>query len=466
MTPTRGLNLVTALRLPTASCPIVIALVGAGGKTTFMRRLAREVQGQKWSTLFTTTTRLWEHQFLSLPTPHLVSTLDEALALAGRIKRGEALTLARARLAEAVKVQGLPPAWVDTLAEQGALDLIVVEADGSRGKPLKAPGEGEPVVPTRTSLFVSMASWNGVGKPLTSRYVHRVEHFAALTGTRPGATITPQAFVRLLTHPEGGLKGCPPRARVLWCINGVDDEARIADAISLARQVLSHSHGLSTPHPPEVMLAALERATPVLAMVGRVAAIVLAAGAGTRFGGPKQIAIWRGQPLIHHVLDAVAAAQIDEIIVVLGAHAEVVRQAVDAWSARGQGEIPLQVVINSRWAEGQSTSVQSGLRAAGAVSAAIFLLADQPRVSSALLDALIATHRRTLAGIVRPRYNGQPGAPVLFDRALFGELMALRGDTGGRAIVRAHPREVVYVDWADAEAAIDVDSPQDLEALP
>ena len=463
MTEPRSMNLVTALRLNLLPPPVVIVLVGAGGKTTFMHRLAKDVQGRSWRALFTTTTRLWAHQFAALPNPHLATTPQKALTLAARAKPGEALALASKHLPEEAKVQGIPAAWVDMLAEDAKFDLIVVEADGSREKLLKAPSAGEPVVPARASLFVSMASWQVVGKPLSPHYVHRPERVADLTGIALGQPITPEALVRLLAHPQGGLKECPPGARVLWCINGVDSDALASDVVPVARRLLEQPREkmLRSPVPPEVLIASLRADVPVRAVVGRVAAIVLAAGAGTRFGGPKQVALWQGRPLIHHVLDAVAASQVDEIVVVVGAHAARVRQAVRAWQQQ-HPLVRLRVVLNREWAKGQSTSVKVGLRAAGAVSAALFPLADQPLVSASLLNMLIATHRRTLAGIVRPRYAGQPGAPVLFDHALFGELMELTGDTGGRAVVQTHAREVVYVDWEDARAGWDVDTRQDL----
>lgn len=449
-----------ALRLHMLPRPVVMALVGAGGKSTLMQRLAREVTAASLRVLFTTTTRLWHHQFASLPDPHLVGNLEEASRVSATA--GPLLTLAQRLLPEEGKVQGLPPAWVDALAEQGDFDLIVVEADGSRERPLKAPGEEEPLVPARTSLFISVAGWRAMGRPLTPAHVHRAERAAVITGHPVGSPITPEMMITLLTHPQGGLKGVPGDARVVWLINQVNEADTMAIVEAMARELLARADVPPTYPPAEVILAALAKDPPVHAVVGRVAAVVLAAGAGTRFGGAKQVAMWQGRPLIHHVLDAVAASDVDEIVVVIGAHAHRVREAIETWQSGREVGIPVQVVMNERWQEGQSTSVRAGLQAVGPVSAVLFPLADQPRVPPALLNALIAKHRHTLAPIVQPLYRGIPGSPVLFDCSLFPDLMALRGDIGGRAIVRAHPEYVHHVDWPDATAALDVDTPEAL----
>ena len=117
------------------------------------------------------------------------------------------------------------------------------------------------------------------------------------------------------------------------------------------------------------------------------------------------------------------------------------------------------------WAAGQSRSVQAGLAALLAaeprLGAAIFMMADQPGVTPALLSALIQRHRETLAPVVAPRYAGRRGAPVLFDRAVFAEFAGLRGDVGGRPIIAAHTDEIAWLDWPTPEVIHDIDTPED-----
>ncbi len=186
----------------------------------------------------------------------------------------------------------------------------------------------------------------------------------------------------------------------------------------------------------------------------RVAAIILAAGEARRFGSPKQLADWQGRPLLRHVVLQTLAAPVAEIIVVLGAHARQVAPVVHG--------LPVTLAVNHAWEQGMSGSVKIGLRAARVQpDAALFLLADQPRVTPELIRGLIQAHAATRAAIVAPRAGDRPGNPVLFARALFPELMQVTGDQGGRAVMRAQGDRIHWVEVA-REALFDIDAPGDL----
>ena len=186
----------------------------------------------------------------------------------------------------------------------------------------------------------------------------------------------------------------------------------------------------------------------------RVVAIILAAGEARRFGSPKQLLDWKGQPLLRHVALQALAAPVAEIIVVLGAHAPRVAPAVHG--------LPVVLAVNHAWRQGMSASVKVGLRAARVEpDAAIFLLADQPLVGPELIHRVIQAHITTGATIVAPRAGHRPGNPVLFARAHFPELMQLTGDQGGRGVMRAHGDAIHWLD-ADAGAVFDIDTPADL----
>jgi len=195
----------------------------------------------------------------------------------------------------------------------------------------------------------------------------------------------------------------------------------------------------------------------------KIAAIVLAAGGGRRFHGPKQLALWRGKPLLFHVLDALRDAHVCCVRVVVGAYVDQILPAVEAWlHAHAPAESDWAVVLNPYWHRGLSTSIHAGLASVREVDAALFPLADQPRVTTDLFNTLIATYERTRALIVAPRYGGHPGTPVLFDARLFPALQTLQGDVGGRVLIRRYPQWVTWVDWPDDWAGWDVDVPQDL----
>ncbi|RUA15911.1 MAG: hypothetical protein DSY55_05255 [Clostridia bacterium] len=187
-----------------------------------------------------------------------------------------------------------------------------------------------------------------------------------------------------------------------------------------------------------------------------IAAIILAAGASTRFGAPKQLLDWYGQPLLRQIALQTLATPARQIVVVLGAYFQ---QAAPVMHG-----LPVTLAYNPRWQRGMSSSVALGLRALrGQADAALFLLADQPNVSSDLMTRVMRTYASTRAPIVAPRHRGQRGNPALFARELFPDLMQVTGDQGGRALFRRYADQVHWLE-ADASILFDIDRPQDMPA--
>ena len=182
-----------------------------------------------------------------------------------------------------------------------------------------------------------------------------------------------------------------------------------------------------------------------------VSAIVLAAGESARMGRPKPLVPLAGRPLLSHVLSSVRGSRVAEVVVVLGHEAERVRREVPLDGAR--------VIVNPRFAEGMSTSIRAGVRAAAPASRAFLLvLGDEPLVASATLDALIDRWTVTGAKILIPTFHGTRGNPVLLDRSLAAEVEAIAGDQGCRAMFPDHADEIAEVAVEDPGVLIDVDT--------
>jgi molybdenum cofactor cytidylyltransferase len=227
-----------------------------------------------------------------------------------------------------------------------------------------------------------------------------------------------------------------------------------SDYVELAGEVAGSL--LEDPRVERVLLAAVAEEEPVKEVWGRVAAVVLAAGGSRRFGSPKQLLPWKGKTLLEHVVDTVLASSVQELFVVLGDQADRLRSLL--------GERPIDVILNEDWEEGQSSSVRVGLEALPrACQACLFVLADQPNLTSQLIDDLLTRYRRTLAPIVAPAHRGRRGNPVLFNRALFPELLRLKGDQGGRSIIERHLAQVELVEVSDEELFLDIDRVSDYE---
>jgi molybdenum cofactor cytidylyltransferase len=190
----------------------------------------------------------------------------------------------------------------------------------------------------------------------------------------------------------------------------------------------------------------------------QVAAVVLAAGGSERMGQPKQLLPLGGQPMVCRVTERVCAAGLAQVVVVVGAHADAVSQAL--------GNLAVEIVVNRAWAGGLSTSLRAGVGALRSeIQAAIVVLADQPALAPSLLRALVARYQATGALIVAPFYQGQRGNPMLFDRMLFPELSAIEGDRGGRELLARYRDQLERVEIDDPALLIDVDTLQDYERI-
>ncbi|HSD48216.1 MAG TPA: nucleotidyltransferase family protein [Actinomycetota bacterium] len=185
-----------------------------------------------------------------------------------------------------------------------------------------------------------------------------------------------------------------------------------------------------------------------------ISAVVIAAGAATRFGSTKQLRRVRDKPLVQHAVDA-ASSVVDEVVVVLGHDADAVEAALTL-PPNGRA------LRNPRFAEGQSTSLAAGLRACTSSSeAAVVLLADQPGIADRHIRTLVEAFRATGAPILRIRFRDGPG-PALLARPVWPEAERLTGDVGARALFDAEPERVRWVS-VDEDAPPDVDLPEDLD---
>lgn len=184
------------------------------------------------------------------------------------------------------------------------------------------------------------------------------------------------------------------------------------------------------------------------------AAVVLAAGAGRRFGGAKAAAELGGRPLVAHAVEAARASGIGRVVVVVGAQADVVAAAVPSGA-------DVEVVRNDRWEQGQSTSLAAGLAALGdGVDVAVVLLADQPGIEPAAITGVVARVRGG-AEAARVRHDDGPSHPVALARRVWPRLAAVSGDVGARAVFGALDLAEVRV---AGPVARDVDTRGDLDA--
>ena len=185
-----------------------------------------------------------------------------------------------------------------------------------------------------------------------------------------------------------------------------------------------------------------------------IGGLILAAGAGSRFGGAKQVAELDGRPLLEHSIRAMTASPVGRVVVVLGAGAEHVLARIDLHGA--------EPLVCERWEEGQSASLACGLGALSDCDAIVVTLGDLPRLSTNAIRRVIAARGEGVEA-VRATYAGEPGHPVLLERELFERLRDVTGDHGARnLLLSVSPREVACEDLGGGE---DVDTPAQLDTL-
>lgn len=187
-----------------------------------------------------------------------------------------------------------------------------------------------------------------------------------------------------------------------------------------------------------------------------VPAVVLAAGASTRLGRPKQLLPLAGRPVLQHVVDAAVAAGVPEVVVVLGHAAADVRSALRA-------DPRVRTVLNPAYASGLASSLRAGLRALGEdVEAAVILLGDQPDVPAEAIRRVLSAYEESGAAIVEAWYRGTRGHPILFDRCLWPRLEALHGDEGARSLLAERVDRIAMAE-IDADPPLDLDTRADYE---
>jgi molybdenum cofactor cytidylyltransferase len=191
-------------------------------------------------------------------------------------------------------------------------------------------------------------------------------------------------------------------------------------------------------------------------MDAHCAALILAAGRGTRFGGEKMLADVDGRPMLQHVLDLTAGAGFEPVVVVLGDDADEIERRI-RWHAERR-------VRNPSPGRGLSSSLALGIEAIGEHQRVLVLLGDQPYLTIDQISAIISTPRDPMRPIVAPRYaDGHPGNPVLLEREAYALAAALEGDRGMSQLFSAHPDLVRYVDVAGTNP--DIDTPDDARQI-
>ena len=221
-----------------------LSLVGAGGKSSLLQIIAQELVGKKKKVIVTTTTRMFTHQVSPLLGAGQIIESTDSGTMADSIRRyfsqnrdnGIAILLKERFMEEGrEKFSGPKPYWLDKWWMEGLADFFVIEADGAKGRPIKAPSQHEPVTASATTDVLAVIGIDSVGLPLVEKNVFRSTLFSQLTGLKGDKLITKKEVLVLINHPAGLYKDSPNLARRLLFLNKVNnsEKEQIAEEIAL-----------------------------------------------------------------------------------------------------------------------------------------------------------------------------------------------------------------------------------------
>jgi probable selenium-dependent hydroxylase accessory protein YqeC len=215
----------------------MVSLIGAGGKTTTLFRLAKEFRDDGQKVLVTTTTKIFKPTKPHVDRLFLVQEADALLAATAGIKR-PAVIGAGYNVDDEGKLLGMSADWLDRFRKSEQFDAILIEADGAASRLLKVPSEIEPVVPALSDVTIWIMAIKVIGKPLNANSIHRVERAISILSVAEETPVTPDHIIQLVNHPSGCLRGVPPSSRKIALINQAESNEEIDTAHKLAEALL------------------------------------------------------------------------------------------------------------------------------------------------------------------------------------------------------------------------------------
>ncbi|RMG75260.1 MAG: putative selenium-dependent hydroxylase accessory protein YqeC [Chloroflexi bacterium] len=425
----------------------VVAFIGAGGKTSTMVSLGYELAEQGWRVLATTTTRIGEDQLSLMPAALPYQTSPDTIS--------QSLTENRFifiyRDIQNGKVYGPDKIWVQELMDSIDSDVLLVEADGARGLPLKAPYPHEPVIPPETSLVIPIASLSILGKPLDETHVYNPDAIIERYGFQKGNRIKSPWIAQIIRDETLGLYGVPSSARVIAFLNQAPSKG-----YARARARLISKLALKSNRFHGVAIGSVRAANPIYEVQRPIGAVVLAAGLSTRMGQSKILLPWdNNKTIIEHIIEQLIVSRVDYIVVVTGHMAQEVKDIVKP--------LGVKVVFNRSYKTGEMlSSLKAGLKALpDHIAAAMVVLGDQPRIQPKVIYQVLSAYAEGTHDLIAPSYKMKRGHPILIGRRYWNEILKLPRHGAPRDVINAHNDQILYINVDTDSVLKDVDTPED-----
>ena len=415
----------------------MISIVGAGGKTSLMKRLRDELVGLGLKVVVTTSTHILYEPDEPFDTGEDIEKVKRIIDEHGYIVIGKKN---EPSATGAVKLSSSGPEALCALKD--ICDVMLIEADGARMMSIKVPAEHEPVIYPWTDLVISVVSAGAIGKRIED-VAYRPEEFAAFLGKKTSDELATEDLALIATSEKALRKDLEDKDYRFF-LNATDDaKEHMTEIISLIKS-LNEAHGI------KACCGSLQN-------IDNMGAVILAAGLGKRFGGNKLLSEIDGKVMYKHVLEEMAGIFGYDGICFVTSHAEI------AEAVRKTGA---QVVINPHPEDGISSSMRLGLAASMHSGSCIFAVADQPMISRESIEKLIDGYTESdkmMASMINK--EGDFANPCIFASCYYDELMEIDGDKGGKSVIKRHPDDV-YKCRARSEIELaDIDTGDDLKSF-
>lgn len=429
----------------------IVAFTGAGGKTSALFRLGQELAEDGWRVICTTTTRVDADELTMTPGTFSLNGSSIRPEAISRSLNQHGMIFLYSHI-RGDKVSGITPDTIELLTDAVDSDVILIEADGARQLPFKAPRSHEPIIPSSTSLVVPMAALDVVGQPLDDDHVYNAQAMIERYGYVSGERVKWPWIASILRDDELGLKSVPSAARVVALLNKVPPSGFQKGRARLIAKLI-----LRQPRINGVALGSVQAETPIDEVQRRVGAVVLAGGLSRRMGQSKMLLNWDGRPVIRVIADRLKKMRLDDIVVVTGHMANQVRAAL--------ANEPVRTIHNPDYQDGEMlSSLQTGIRALGPeISACLVVLGDQPQLDGRIVMQVINAYAEGRGTIITPSYRQRRGHPILIDRIYWPELLDLPASGAPRDVINAHADAIAHINVDNDSILRDIDTPEDYQ---
>lgn len=421
----------------------MITFVGGGGKTSLMFSLAKNLK-RFGSVLITTTTKILVPERTEYD--NLILLQEEKNNLLDFSKKG--ITLLGNKInKENNKVVGVESSLLDDLYQNGKFQFILVEADGAKHMPIKASNNGEPIVPSKTDINIGVIGFDALDKKICD-ICFRSEIFEKITGISKESIVDDEAIISLIKNDIGLFKNTPENTKKFFIINKCDSKEKIERAKILLEKVIYED--VDRVFITSVYKKFMER------VYINVCGIIMASGLSRRMGQNKLTMKVNDVSMIENVVRECSLSNLRKVLIVYN-KGEVLEEVKD---------YPISYVYNQSAEEGQSASIKLGIKSLDNMDldGYMFLVGDQPFIKSSVINTLLRNFKRNYHNIVLPIYDDKNGSPVIFPKCLRKDFNSLKGDLGGREIIRNY-KNITKVNIKDPMLGIDIDTPEEYESL-